>query len=55
MQPGWYWIRGDPTDNPEMVKVYEQDGVLCVAWLEDHLVEVVEVSGEWAGPIDRSA
>jgi hypothetical protein len=35
-----------------MVRIYERDGVLCVAWLEDHLEEVVQVTGEWSGPVE---
>jgi hypothetical protein len=52
-KPGWYWVRRDERDHsPELVEIYERDGILCVAWLKRHYEEVVNVAGEWAGPVD---
>jgi hypothetical protein len=53
-RPGRYWFRpfADLTADPAMVKVYEEDGLLFVAWLDtDRVDALMHVSGEWAGPI----
>ena len=56
IRPGWYWFRplADLAAEPEMVQVYEDNGVMYLTWPDDRTEELTNVRGEWAGPITGS-
>ena len=47
-EPGWYWWRW--CRGAELVPLYVRDG-LIVEYPHQSLVRVVDLGGEWAGPI----
>jgi len=52
MVPGWYWYRASEDDaDPAMAYVYEFWGHMNAVWSNGKSVHVVELPGQWAGPL----
>lgn len=50
--PGWYWYQASADEkDPAMAYVYEFWGHMNAVWSNGKSVHVVEMPGQWAGPL----
>lgn len=52
--PGWYWYRTNHKQTSMLMQVQGTDELMSARWPEGRVETVMNMPGEWSGPLKRS-